>query len=56
MKWVRQFIHVLTRNWREKLVALVLAIVFWYMIKSQVRRPSIPWTPPPGPVATLPTL
>ena len=31
-----QFKSLITRNWREKLVALLLACLFWYMIKSQI--------------------
>lgn len=30
------FKSLITRNWREKLVALLLAFLFWYMIKSQI--------------------
>lgn len=28
------------RNWKEKLLALVLAFLFWYMIRAQAARPS----------------
>lgn len=27
--------QVLTRNWREKLLALLLAFLFWYLVRSQ---------------------
>lgn len=56
MKWLKQAKLVLTRSWREKLVALVLAILFWYMIKAQIRRQVVPWMTPPSPVAQMPSL
>ncbi len=27
--------QLLTRNWREKLLALLLAFLFWYLVRSQ---------------------
>lgn len=42
---------LVTRNWREKLLALGLAFLFWYLVKSQavVERPY--WVEPkPFPV------
>lgn len=56
VKWLKQAKLVLTRSWREKLVALVLAILFWYMIKAQIRRQVVPWMTPPSPVAQMPSL
>ncbi|TDU81710.1 hypothetical protein EI77_01020 [Prosthecobacter fusiformis] len=35
MNWA-QFKNFFIRNWREKLVALLLAFLFWFMIKSQI--------------------
>lgn len=40
MKWIRMFWNMLRRNWREKLVALLFAFVFWYLIKGQADRDS----------------
>ncbi|HEY1080736.1 MAG TPA: hypothetical protein VGE29_00650 [Prosthecobacter sp.] len=34
MIWA-QFKNFFTRNWREKFIALLLAFLFWFMIKSQ---------------------
>lgn len=44
MNWGVRFKNMLTRNWREKLVAVLLAFLFWYMIKAQTVR-SIPYMP-----------
>lgn len=30
---------MLTRNWKIKLLALVLAFLFWHMIKNQITEP-----------------
>jgi YbbR domain-containing protein len=38
VSWDR-FKHFFTRNWREKLVAVLLAFLFWFMIKSQISPP-----------------
>lgn len=54
MNWGTRFKNMLTRNWREKAVAVVLAILFWYMIKAQVSRPATYWQPPPGAVPMAP--
>jgi YbbR domain-containing protein len=34
---------VLTRNWKEKLLAVLLAVLFWIMIKAQVNRTTLPF-------------
>lgn len=31
------------RNWKEKLLAVVLAFLFWYMIKAQAARSNLPY-------------
>jgi hypothetical protein len=46
MIWGARFKDVVTRNWREKVLAVVLAFLFWYMIKVQVGRSS-PYLPHP---------
>lgn len=38
MSWA-QFKRFFTHNWREKLIALLLAFLFWFMIKSQINPP-----------------
>lgn len=39
----RAFRALFTRNWREKLVALLLAFLFWYLIKAQAWRGTVPF-------------
>lgn len=38
MNWGHRFKELITRNWREKLISLLLAFLFWYMIKAQDAR------------------
>ena len=45
MKWHRQLKERITRNWKEKLLALLLAFVFWYLISIQVRQPLMSFPP-----------
>jgi hypothetical protein len=58
MNWATRFKDILVRNWREKLLAVVLAFLFWFMIKAQIAKPPMPqWQqppnwPPPPPVST----
>ncbi len=40
---IRHLKNLLVRNWKEKLLALVLAILFWFMIKGQAGRGSMPY-------------
>ncbi|GEP40843.1 hypothetical protein [Brevifollis gellanilyticus] len=42
MSWER-FKNLFARNWKEKLLALVLAILFWFMIKGQAGRSNMPY-------------
>ncbi len=54
MSWAHRIKELITRNWREKLVSLLLAFLFWYMIKAQDnRRPAPPVYEPPPPGARL---
>lgn len=38
MKWILMFWTMMRRNWREKMVAILFAFLFWYLIKSQAER------------------
>ncbi len=42
MNW-GQLKNLIFSNWKEKLLALVLAFLFWYMIKAQAVRSSMPY-------------
>ena len=42
-----QIKRLITRNWREKLVAILLAFLFWFMIKSQISSGNRPLPPLP---------
>lgn len=48
-----RFKDLFTRNWREKLISLVLAFLFWYMIKAQDSRSSPTFRERPAPAARL---
>lgn len=41
MNWA-QFKSVFAHNWREKLIAVLLAFLFWFMIKSQTSPQPLP--------------
>lgn len=38
MNWGHRLKGLITRNWREKIISLVLAFLFWFMIKAQDAR------------------
>jgi hypothetical protein len=38
-----QFKNLFSRNWKEKLLSLVLAFLFWFMIKGQAARTNLPY-------------
>ncbi len=42
MNWGHRFKELFTRNWREKLISILLAFLFWYMIKAQDARSTQP--------------
>lgn len=47
MSWAR-IKSLFTRNWREKIIAVLLAFLFWFMIKSQTaqdQRQQLPLPP-----------
>lgn len=47
MNWGHQLKELIIRNWREKIISLVLAFLFWFMIKAQDARQALPYTMPP---------
>jgi hypothetical protein len=54
MNWGHRFKQLITRNWREKLISLLLAFLFWFMIKAQDVRYTQPYMAPP-PVRITPS-
>lgn len=51
MKWGQRLNQLITRNWREKIISLLLAFLFWFMIKAQDARQMQPaYAMPPAPV------
>ena len=66
MNWGHRFKEHFTRNWREKVISLVLAFLFWFMIKAQDERYVQPYAMPqpvkiappttPAPSLLTPTL
>jgi len=42
VKW-KALREIVTRNWKEKLLSLVLALLVWFMIKAQANRSSMPY-------------
>ena len=35
--WAQEFRGVMTRHWRAKMLAVVVAFFFWNMVKQQIR-------------------
>lgn len=56
MNWGHRLKELVTRNWREKIISLVLAFLFWFMIKAQDARNMPTYQMPPTriPTATSP--
>ena len=52
MNWGQRLNELVTRNWREKIISLVLAFLFWFMIKAQDARH--PASYPPQTVKIVP--
>lgn len=53
MNWGRRLKRAFTENWREKIISLVLAFLFWFMIKAQDARYAQPYVMP-QPATLLP--
>ena len=37
VNWAKEFRQAFSRHWREKILAVVIATLFWNMIKQQIR-------------------
>lgn len=46
----RRLKRAFLENWREKIISLVLAFLFWFMIKAQDARYTQPYMMPPAQV------
>jgi len=55
MNWGHQFKQLFVLNWREKIISLVLAFLFWFMIKAQDARQTPSYSMPPAARMTVPT-
>lgn len=55
MSWGHQVKELITLNWREKIVSLLLAFLFWFMIKAQDARHTPTYSMPPPVRMTVPT-
>lgn len=53
MNWGRRLKRAFTENWREKIISLVLAFLFWFMIKAQDVRHTPSYLMPPPQQAQL---
>ena len=38
--WAQEFRGMMTSHWRAKMLAVVVAFCFWYMVKQQIRTPT----------------
>jgi hypothetical protein len=47
MNWGHQIKELFTLNWREKIISLLLAFLFWFMIKAQDARYAPTYSMPP---------
>jgi len=54
MNWGRWLKDLLLLNWREKIVSLLLAFLFWFMIKAQDVRHIPAYVPSPPAKITSP--
>lgn len=55
MSWGHQVKQLITLNWREKIMSLVLAFLFWFMIKAQDARQTPSYVMPPPVRMTTPS-
>ena len=54
MNWGHQIKQLITLNWREKIISLLLAFLFWFMIKAQDARHTPSYSMPPPARMTAP--
>ncbi|MFO1484495.1 MAG: hypothetical protein U1F71_14135 [Verrucomicrobiaceae bacterium] len=45
MNWGLRLKELVARNWREKIISILLAFLFWFMMKAQDARHSQPYVP-----------
>ena len=55
MNWGHQVKQLIVLNWREKIISLVLAFLFWFMIKAQDARYTSSYPLPPPARVPVPT-
>ena len=47
--------RIFTHDWEAKLIAVVLAVLLWYMVTEQIKRSERKWEMPDGwPIRTMP--